>query len=221
MSDRVLIVMDDPFELTTISAALKLHGVNVIGEARKSSTAISLMRSMQPEVLLIDMHLNQEHSIEIANMIRKEIPTIGIVMLVACPDFRISGDDHSQIPVGARIVLKKSINDVSTLYEVIAESKEFEAETPAMWVNGNISLHERALHTWMNQLTDVQVETWRLVASGLTNAEISRLRFVSEKSVEQVVSRIAQVLNIYPDKGKNLRVQLVNEYFRSIGAPTH
>ena len=221
MSDRVLIVMDDPFELSTISAALKLHGVNVIGEARKSYTALSLMRSMQPEVLLIDMHLNQEHSIEIANMIRKEIPTIGIVMLVACPDFRISGDDNSQIPVGARIVLKKSINDVSTLYEVIAESKEFEAETPAMWVNGNISLHERALHTWMNQLTDVQVETWRLVASGLTNAEISRLRFVSEKSVEQVVSRIAQVLNIYPDKGKNLRVQLVNEYFRSIGAPTH
>lgn len=221
MSDRVLIVMDDAFELSTISAALKLHGVNVIGEARKSSTAISLMRSMQPEVLLIDMHLNQEHSIEIATMIRKEIPTIGIVMLVACPDFRISGDDNSQIPVGARIVLKKSINDVSTLCEVIAESKEFEAETPAMWVNGNISLHERALHTWMNQLTDVQVETWRLVASGLTNAEISRLRFVSEKSVEQVVSRIAQVLNIYPDKGKNLRVQLVNEYFRSIGAPTH
>ena len=221
MSDRVLIVMDDAFELSTISAALKLHGVNVIGEARKASTAISLMRSMQPNVLLIDMHLTQEHSIEIANLIRKELPTIGIVMLVSCPDLRISGDNNSQIPVGARIVIKKSINDVSSLCEVIAESKEFETETPAMWVNGNVSLHERALHSLMNQLTDIQIETWRLVASGLTNAEISRLRFVSEKSVEQVVSRIAQVLNVYPDKGKNLRVQLVNEYFRSIGAPTH
>jgi DNA-binding NarL/FixJ family response regulator len=82
-------------------------------------------------------------------------------------------------------------------------------------------LHERTLHSLMKQLTDIQIETWRLVANGLTNAEISRLRFVSEKSVEQVVSRIAQVLNVYPDKGKNLRVQLVNEYFRSIGAPTH
>jgi two-component system response regulator EvgA len=221
VSDRVLIVMDDSFELSTISAALKLHGVNVIGEARKASTAISLMRSMQPNVLLIDMHLTKEHSIEVANLIRKEIPDIGIVVLVSCPDFRISGEKNSQIPLGARIVIKKSIIDVSSLCEVISESKEFDAGSQAIWVNGNISLHERTLHSLMKQLTDIQIETWRLVANGLTNAEISRLRFVSEKSVEQVVSRIAQVLNVYPDKGKNLRVQLVNEYFRSIGAPTH
>lgn len=221
MSDRVLIVMDDVFELSTISAALKLHGVHVIGEARKASTAISLMRSMQPDVLLIDMHLSQEHSIDIANHIRKEIPGIGIVMLVACPDLRVSGDDDSRIPAGARIVIKKSINDVSSLCEVISESKNFETDTRAIWINGNVSLYENALSSLMNQLTDIQIETWRLVAGGLTNAEISRLRFVSEKSVEQVVSRIAQVLNVYPDKGKNLRVQLVNEYFKSIGAPTH
>ncbi|MEN9736674.1 MAG: hypothetical protein RL129_1385 [Actinomycetota bacterium] len=50
--------MDDAFELSTIGAALKLHGINVIGEAQKASTAISLMRSMQPNVLLIDMHLS-------------------------------------------------------------------------------------------------------------------------------------------------------------------
>ena len=66
MSDRVLIVMDDAFELSTMGAALKLHGTNVIGEARKESSAISLMRSMQPNVLLIDMHLTEEHSIGIA-----------------------------------------------------------------------------------------------------------------------------------------------------------
>ena len=73
----------------------------------------------------------------------------------------------------------------------------------------------------MSHLTNVQIETLRLVADGLTNAEISRLRFVSEKSVEQVVSRIAMVLNVQPDRSKNLRVQLVGEYFKWIGAPRH
>jgi len=73
----------------------------------------------------------------------------------------------------------------------------------------------------MSQLTDVQIQTLRLVANGLTNAEISRVRFVSEKSVEQIVSRIAQVLNVQPDRGKNMRVQLVGEYFKWIGAPRH
>jgi DNA-binding NarL/FixJ family response regulator len=74
--------MDDAFELSTMAAALKLHGTNVIGEAQKESSAILLMRSMQPNVLLIDMHLSEEHSITIANHIRKEVPTIGVVVLV-------------------------------------------------------------------------------------------------------------------------------------------
>ena len=221
MSDRVLVVMDDAFELSTMAAALKLHGTNVIGEARKLSSALLLMRSMQPNVLLIDMHLSKEHSIEIAKAIRKESPTIGVVMLVACADLRLLGELTCDIPLGAKVVIKKSMSSVSALCDVISESRIFSSESLVTWVNGNVSLPEKALENLMSHLTNVQIETLRLVADGLTNAEISRLRFVSEKSVEQVVSRIAMVLNVQPDRSKNMRVQLVGEYFKWIGAPRH
>lgn len=221
MSDRVLIVMDDAFELSTIGAALKLHGINVIGEAQKSSTAISLMRSMQPNVLLIDMHLSDEHSTEIAQTIRKESPAIGIVMLVACADLRLLGENNAQVPHGTKIVIKKSMNNVAALCEIITESRALIEESPIMWVNGPVSMHEKALQNKLSQLTDIQIETLRHVANGLTNAEIGRKRFVSEKAVEQIVSRIAQVLNVHPDQGKNTRVQLVSEYLKWIGAPRH
>jgi len=221
MSDRVLVVMDDAFELSTMAAALRMHGTNVIGEARKLSSALLLMRSMQPNVLLIDMHLSKEHSIEIANAIRKESPTIGVVMLVACADLRLLGELTCDIPLGAKVVIKKSMSSVSALCDVISESRIFSSESRVTWVNGNVSLPEKALENLMSHLTNVQIETLRLVADGLTNAEISRLRFVSEKSVEQVVSRIAMVLNVQPDRSKNMRVQLVGEYFKWIGAPRH
>jgi DNA-binding NarL/FixJ family response regulator len=213
--------MDDAFELSTMAAALKLHGTNVIGEARKLSSALLLMRSMQPNVLLIDMHLSKEHSIEIAKAIRKESPTIGVVMLVACADLRLLGELTCDIPLGAKVVIKKSMSSVSALCDVISESRIFSSESLVTWVNGNVSLPEKALENLMSHLTNVQIETLRLVADGLTNAEISRLRFVSEKSVEQVVSRIAMVLNVQPDRSKNLRVQLVGEYYKWIGAPRH
>jgi DNA-binding NarL/FixJ family response regulator len=213
--------MDDAFELSTMAAALKMHGTNVIGEARKLSSALLLMRSMQPNVLLIDMHLSKEHSIEIANTIRKESPTIGVVMLVACADLRLLGELTCDIPLGAKVVIKKSMSSVSALCDVISESRIFSSESLVTWVNGNVSLPEKALENLMSHLTNVQIETLRLVADGLTNAEISRLRFVSEKSVEQVVSRIAMVLNVQPDRSKNMRVQLVGEYFKWIGAPRH
>ena len=221
MSDRVLVVMDDPFGLSTMGAALKLHGTNVIGEARKKSSALLLMRSMQPNVLLIDMHLSNEHSIAIATAIRKETPTIGVVILVACADLRLLGELTCELPTGSKVVIKKSVNSIAELCDVISESRIFDIESPVTWVNGNVSIHEKAMENMISQLTDLQIDTLRLVADGLTNAEISRMRFVSEKAIEQIVSRIALVLNVQPDRTKNLRVQLVGEYFKWIGAPTH
>jgi DNA-binding NarL/FixJ family response regulator len=221
VSDRVLVVMDDPFGLSTMGAALKLHGTNVIGEARKKSSALLLMRSMQPNVLLIDMHLSNEHSIAIATAIRKETPNIGVVILVACADLRLLGELTCELPTGSKVVIKKSVNSIAELCDVISESRIFDIESPVTWVNGNVSIHEKAMENMISQLTDLQIDTLRLVADGLTNAEISRMRFVSEKAIEQIVSRIALVLNVQPDRTKNLRVQLVGEYFKWIGAPTH
>jgi DNA-binding NarL/FixJ family response regulator len=213
--------MDDPFGLSTMGAALKLHGTNVIGEARKKSSALLLMRSMQPNVLLIDMHLSNEHSIAIATAIRKETPNIGVVILVACADLRLLGELTCELPTGSKVVIKKSVNSIAELCDVISESRIFDIESPVTWVNGNVSIHEKAMENMISQLTDLQIDTLRLVADGLTNAEISRMRFVSEKAIEQIVSRIALVLNVQPDRTKNLRVQLVGEYFKWIGAPRH
>jgi DNA-binding NarL/FixJ family response regulator len=221
MSDRVLVIIDDPFELSTVGAALKLHGINVVGEARKKSTALNLFRSLQPNILLLDMHKSQECSIDIAVTIRKESPTIGIVILVPCADVRLIGKQLSELPAGTLLVLKNSLNNLATLCDVITSSRSFNADDPVVWVNGGVTLHTRESQPLMSGLSDIQVETLRYVAEGFTNAEIGRARFVSEKAIEQVLSRVAISLNIQPDHRKNMRVQLINEYMKWIGAPTH
>ena len=221
MSDRVLVIIDDPFELSTVGAALKLHGINVVGEARKKSTALNLFRSLQPNILLLDMHKSQECSIDIAVTIRKESPTIGIVILVPCADVRLIGKQLSELPAGTLLVLKNSLNNLATLCDVITSSRSLNAGDPVAWVNGGVTLHNRESQPLMSGLSDIQVETLRYVAEGFTNAEIGRARFVSEKAIEQVLSRVAISLNIQPDHRKNMRVQLINEYMKWIGAPTH
>ena len=221
MSDRVLVIIDDPFELSSVGAALKLHGIDVVAEARKKSTAINLFRSLQPHVLLIDMHKSQEHSVDIAHAIRKEAPSIGVVILVPCADMRLIGEDLVQMPAGTLLVLKNSLSSLNSLCDVISASLGFEKNAPVTWVNGGITLHDKDSHSLMSSLSDIQIQTLRYAADGLTNAEIGRLRFVSEKAIEQVLSRVAITLNIQPDHRKNMRVQLVNEFHSWIGAPTH
>ena len=89
------------------------------------------------------------------------------------------------------------------------------------WVDSHGSLHENSFISVLSDFTDIQIETLRLLATGLSNAEIGRRRFVSEKSVEQIVARIAQHFDFLPDRTKNLRVLLTGEYFKWLGAPRH
>jgi DNA-binding NarL/FixJ family response regulator len=219
---RVMIASDDAFELTTMSAALRLHGINVVGEASNKVIAENTFRSLQPEVLIIDLTFADTKAVEIINAFRKINPILGIVLMTACPDLRLLGVSEKTLPKGVEIVLKRSVADLGVLSFAITQSLEPSSMGgSAQWVRAHASLHENAFITVLSDFTDIQVATLRLVAQGLSNSEIAKVRFVSEKSVEQIVARIAQHLKVTPDRSRNLRVVITGEYFKWIGAPRH
>ena len=222
MNERVLVMVDDAFEMSTLVATLRLHDIDVIGEAKSESMGLNLLRRLQPDVILLDMNLAGISSVKIAVNMRKENHNIGIVILNTCPDLRFIGESNEDVPAGTKILIKKSIVDFTVLCTAINESKAAAIEKHKVaWINGNASFQEKGVLALMAHLTDTQAEVLRLVADGMTNAQIGRTRYVSEKSVEQVISRVAQELHVHPDANKNMRVQLVGEYYRWLGAPHH
>ncbi len=222
MNDRVLVIVDDAFEMSTLVATLRLHDVDVIGEAKSESMGLNLLRRLQPDVILLDMKIAGISSVKIAVNMRKENHNIGIVILNTCPDLRFMGESNEDVPTGTKMLIKKSIVDFTVLCTAINESKTAAVEKHKVaWINGNASYQEKGVLALMAHLTDTQAEVLRLVADGMTNAQIGRTRYVSEKSVEQVISRVAQELHVHPDANKNMRVQLVSEYYRWLGAPHH
>jgi len=219
---RVLIINDDSFELATMAASLRQHCINVVGEAANSYIAENLFRTLQPEVVLLDLQESGEPSISLLQKMRKIQPSLGIVITTACPDLRLYGLFEKNIPTGSQIVLKRNFTDLSIVTHAISESLVAASDGSLMkWANFHSSDSDKSLISLLGQLTNVQVETLRLVAHGLSNSEIAKVRFVSEKSVEQIVARIALHLSISPDRRRNLRVILVGEYFKWLGAPKH
>ena len=222
MTFRVLVINDDAFELATLSAALRLHTINVIGEAKNLAVAENLFRSLQPEVLVIDIQFEGQEAITFLKKLRKLNPSLGIVLTTACPDLRLLGITVKDVPAGTQLILKKSISSLEVIAETIRTSVEIaESKKPMLWVDSHGSLHENAFASVLSAMTDTQIETLRLVATGLSNAEIGRVRFVSEKSVEQIVARIAGHFTIAPDRTRNLRVLIAGQYYKWIGAPRH
>ena len=168
------------------------------------------------------MQFAGEEALALVNKFRKINPALGIVLMTACPDLRLLGLSEKQIPAGSQVILKKSVADLIVVGHAITNSIKAVSEKKKMsWIDSHGSLHENAFQSVLTNFTDIQIETFRLLARGLSNSEIAKVRFVSEKSVEQIVARIAQHLGITPDRSRNLRVVLTGEYFKWIGSPRH
>lgn len=222
MTHRVLLINDDAFELTILAGAMRLRGINVVGEAHTLVTAQNLFSTLKPEVVVIDAHFDGYGGINLARRMRKDQEALGVVLTTACPDLRLLGLFEKDIPTGTQVVLKRSLSDLNILCLAVPASVEaISSNERTQWVNRFVSPNEKSFLTITALLTDVQAETFRLVALGMSNGEIGRQRFVSEKSVEQIVARIASQLGISPDRSHNLRVLLTNQYNKWVGSPRH
>lgn len=222
LNPTVLVASDDSFELATLSASLRLQSINVVAEARTSEIAENLHKYLSPEVTVIDLQFAQDEAIALVSKFRSVNPSLGIVLLTACADLRLIGFKEKEIPQGTQVILKKSISDLIVVSNAIIRSiAAVDNHEKMSWVDSLGRLHGEGSKTILDEFTDIQINTFRLLAQGFSNSEIAKLRFVSEKSVEQIVARIARHLRISPDRTHNMRVVLTGEYFSLIGSPRH
>lgn len=220
MGLEVLLINDDAFELATLAEAMRLRGVNVAGKSHTLATAESLFITLQPDVVVIDLQFNSRRGAALAQEMRKTKKSLGVVHTTACPDLRLLAIPEKDIVRSARIVLKRCMADLDVLCEAVPDSKRaINANEKVTWVNRQTSANGNSPYAALGQLTDTQIETLRLVVIGMSNGEIAKMRFVSEKSVEQIVARIAQHLGIESDRKRNLRVLLTNQYQKWVGSP--
>jgi two-component system, NarL family, nitrate/nitrite response regulator NarL len=207
MKLRVLVVEDDPFTRLSVVAALRHFGFDVVAEEAEPGRAIERALAVKPEVAMLDLHLGKGPTgLDVANELRRVNPKIGIVMLTSFEDPRLLGPSLPAVPKGTVYLTKQSVQNLSLLKSAVTEA------AAAALSNG-----EAANQSAFGKLSDVQIETLRLVAEGLSNSEIAKRRFVKEKSVELTISRVAKSLGIVNSNSVNQRVHIARVYFRSTG----
>lgn len=207
MTLRVLVLEDDPFTRLSIVAALRHFGFDVVAEEAEPGKAIERARAVKPEVAMLDLHLGKGATgLDVAKELRRVNPRIGIVMLTSFEDPRLLGPSLPPVPKGTVYLTKKSVQNLALLKAAVndAATAALDNSEPE-----NVSAFGR--------LSDVQIETLRLVAEGLSNSEIAKRRFVTEKSVEVTISRVMKSLGISASAELNQRVHVAGIYFRSIG----
>jgi DNA-binding NarL/FixJ family response regulator len=203
---RVILIEDDLFTRSTLSALLAHRGFEVVGQAESVEEALMLQGLYSPEVALVDLDLGPgPNGIDVATALRRVNPNVGIVMLTTFIDPRFTGTNNLPIPKGAKFLTKGELSDVSVLV------------TSILQVMRNPLSHARQPRGSNSSLTEGQIEILKLVSEGHTTASIALTRRVSEKSIEATLARIHSGLGLPKSKLLNPRIQLTRAFLSLTG----
>ena len=116
----VLVVEDDAFTLSTLCAALRQHGVVVVGEASSAAQAILLAKELRPSAALIDLDLGKGPTgIDLAHALRETIAHLGIIFLTSYDDPRLLRGNLPPIPEGSEYLVKKNVSEINLVTDAI------------------------------------------------------------------------------------------------------
>lgn len=205
----MLIVEDDGFTRSMVANALESSEINVVFSTGSATEALKFAQNKEFDVALLDLHIGPgPNGIDLAVAIRKHRPDSGIALLTSYQDPRLLNPNHQKIPAGVAYITKNSIADIDQLKKRIIKLR-----------NLPLSRDEDAwdFTSGVSVLTDGQLEILKLMARGYSNAEISKQKFMTEKSVETAIRRIVAKLGIKNDPSLNQRVHIANVYFRALG----
>ena len=204
---RILLIEDDDLLRLALTSMLPDETITVVGSYADAASAVEAAEITTFDVLVTDLDLAQGQGpdgIVVANALRRKKPEIGVVLLTSYADPRLIGAKLDQVPARSEYVRKQSVRDMDMLRAAVRRAAYAQGETL-------MTLPEA-------DLSDGQIETMRLIAQGLTNAEIARQRVVTERTVEKSIQRITVALGYSNDSTQNVRALIVRAYFELAGA---
>ena len=204
---RVLLLEDEALLRLTLASTLPDETMSVVGAFGDAKSAVAAAAETPFDVLVTDLDLMQgpgPNGIVVANVVRRAHPEAGVVLLTSYADPRLIGAKLNQVPERTEYLRKQDVLEIEMLRAAIRRSvrRSFDADEAVPAV----------------ELTDTQIETMRLVAQGLSNAEIARQRVVTERAVEMSIYRIARNLGYSADATQNTRALIVRAYYEMTGS---
>ncbi|WP_147137128.1 response regulator [Stackebrandtia albiflava] len=195
---RVVVADDQALVRTGFRMILAADGIEVVGEASDGVEAVASVRRSRPDVVLMDIRMPEMDGLEAARRILADGGPTRVVMLTT---FDLDHYVYAALSAGASGFLLK---DVSPEH-LIAAVRMIRAGDALLAPSITRRLVERfvgraadgaPLHRDLAALTPREREVLRLLATGLSNAELAAHLHLSEATVKTHVARILAKLGL-------------------------
>ena len=202
MTIKVLLVDDQPLLRTGFRLILASEpDIEVVGEASDGETALSQVRALQPDVVLMDIRMPRMDGVEATRLLAEEHGPEGPRVLV------LTTYDHDEyvleaLRAGASAFLLKDTpaEDLVEAVRVVSRGEAVVAPSVTRRLLDRFAKHlPRPVSSdtaTLPELTDREGDVLRLLARGMSNAEIAATLVVSETTVKTHVSNLLAKLGL-------------------------
>ena len=172
--------------------------LEVVGEAEDGEQAVALVEELEPDVILLDIRMPNLDGIEATKQIVASGSGTRILVLTT---FDLDEYVYGAIRAGASGFLLKDVRpgELVDAIRVVASGNALLGPTAVerLLRRFSVPVDDHPMDTAaVGSLTDREAETLRLLANGLSNAEIAATLVVSETTVKTHVSNLLRKLGV-------------------------
>ncbi|MFV2099239.1 LuxR C-terminal-related transcriptional regulator [Micromonospora sp. LOL_014] len=166
-------------------------GAVLAGEAADERRALGLVRSLRPDVLIVDETPPEVDGVELARRTRADLPVPAVLLLLDDRDQRVV----EGLRAGVLGMLHKGCEqaELDAATRAVAGGRRFLSARLAGSVVDRVA---RTVPPTLARLTPRELEVLSLLAGGLSNEEIGAHLLVSRPTVKYHVSHLLQKLDV-------------------------
>jgi|SRR5579859_2428120 len=188
---RVLLAEDHLVVRQGIKMYLESRGIEIVGEASNGRVAVEMAHALQPDVIVMDIHMPELTGIEATRRIRHDHENIQILVLTAYDE---PSYVHALLEAGADGYVLKTAG-LGELFQALQEVALGRTAFDVELVRKAAEYHQNQMEI-IEALTGREIEVLQQAARGLTNKDIGRALFVSDRTIQGHLQNIYQKLHV-------------------------
>jgi DNA-binding NarL/FixJ family response regulator len=199
MSIRVLLVDDQALIRAGFRMILDAEeDIEVVGECADGTQAVDSVRRLKPDVVLMDIRMPEMDGIEATRLVADGEGAPKVLMLTT---FDLDEYVYDALRAGASGFLLKDVPAEQLVdgIRVVAEGDALLAPSVTRRLIHEFSrgaVAQQAAPPELEDLTPRELEVFKLIARGMSNAEIAAELIVSETTVKTHVARVLMKLGV-------------------------
>ena len=192
----ILIVDDHPLVRSGLSAVLQSEpNLRICCEAESMTEALQLVAKLTPDLVIIDLSLKDGDGLELVKRLKKKHPRL---KMLVCSVFDESLFARRALTAGAMgyISKKEATKRIIEAVRSVLRGEFFVSDEMIQQTLQDLAKQGQQPHDFLTTLSDREWQVYRLIGSGVSNAQIAEQLHISVKTVENHKETLKKKLNL-------------------------